>query len=58
MKKCWEVIKLDFYDLCLGFFNHDIYFQSINGSYITLIPKVDNPTKWVISDQFLCSTTQ
>jgi hypothetical protein len=24
MKKCWPVIKQYFYDLCLGFFNHDI----------------------------------
>jgi hypothetical protein len=45
MKKCWEVIKYDFYDLCTCFFNHDICLQGINGSYITLIPKVDNPSK-------------
>jgi hypothetical protein len=24
MKKCWDVIKYDFYDLCSGGFNHDI----------------------------------
>jgi hypothetical protein len=29
----------------LGFFNHDICLQSINGSYITLILKIDNPVK-------------
>jgi hypothetical protein len=45
IKKCWEVIKYYFYELCTSFFNHDICLQSINGSYITLIPKVDNPTK-------------
>jgi hypothetical protein len=45
MKRCWEVIKSDFYELCAGFFNHDIYLQSINGSYIILILKVDNPSK-------------
>jgi hypothetical protein len=45
MKKCWDVIKYDFYDLCTGLFNHDICLQSINASYITLIPKVDNPSK-------------
>jgi hypothetical protein len=39
MKKCWYVIKYDFYDLCLGFFSHEICLQSINGSYITLIPE-------------------
>jgi hypothetical protein len=42
MKKCWDVIKLDFYDLCSGFYRHNIFLQSINGSFITLIPKVDN----------------
>jgi hypothetical protein len=45
MKKCWEVIKPDFYELCTGFFNRDICLQSINGSYVTLILKVDNPSK-------------
>jgi hypothetical protein len=45
MKKCWEVIKPDFYELCTSFFNRDICLQSINGSYVTLILKVDNPSK-------------
>jgi hypothetical protein len=45
MKKCWKVIKSDFYDLCLRFYDHDICLQSINGSYITFIPKIDNPAK-------------
>jgi hypothetical protein len=43
MKKCWPVIKQDFYDLCYSFDEHNICLQSINNSYITLIPKVDNP---------------
>jgi hypothetical protein len=25
MKKCWDFIKSDFYDLCSGFFHHNIY---------------------------------
>jgi retron-type reverse transcriptase len=29
----------------MGFFNHEICLQSNNGSYITLIPKIDNPSK-------------
>jgi hypothetical protein len=29
--------------MCLGFYNGNICTQSINGSYITLVPKVDNP---------------
>jgi hypothetical protein len=45
MKRCCEVIKSDFYELCTRFFSHDICLQSINGSYVTLIPKVDNPSK-------------
>jgi hypothetical protein len=45
MKRCWEVIKSDFYELCTGFFSDDICLQSINGSYVTLIAKVDNPSK-------------
>jgi hypothetical protein len=45
MKTCWNVIKPELYDLCARFFNHDICLQSINGSYITLIPKIDNPVR-------------
>jgi hypothetical protein len=45
MKKCWLVVKEDFYKLCQGFFNHDVCLQSINGSYITLIPKIENLVK-------------
>jgi hypothetical protein len=45
MKMCWNVIKPELYDLCARFFNHDICLQSINGSYITLIPKIDNPVR-------------
>jgi hypothetical protein len=30
--------------MCLGFYNGAICTQSINGSYITLVPKVDNPS--------------
>jgi hypothetical protein len=43
MKKCWLVIQQDFYYLCSSFYEHNICLQSINNSYITLIPKVDNP---------------
>jgi hypothetical protein len=45
MKKWWDIIKFDFYELCSGFFNHNICLQSINGSFITLVPKVDNPSR-------------
>ena len=43
MKKCWSLISEDFYELCAGFFDREICLQSINGSYITLIPKKDCP---------------
>jgi hypothetical protein len=45
LKKCWNDIKSDFYDLCLGFYDLDICLQSINVSFITLIPKIDNPSR-------------
>jgi hypothetical protein len=45
MKNCWHVISQDFYELCTGFYNNQVCLQSINGSYITLIPRVDNPIK-------------
>jgi hypothetical protein len=42
MKRCWKVISHEFYQLCAGFYNNNIFLQSINGSYIVLIQKVDN----------------
>lgn len=42
-KKYWPIINHDFYDLCFSFQQGDICLESINGSYITLIPKVDGP---------------
>jgi hypothetical protein len=53
MKKCWPVIKQDFYDLCSSLYEHNIYLRSINNSYITVIPKVDNPATVNDLDQFL-----
>lgn len=44
LKKCWPIIKQDFYNLCNAFFHGDICLQSINGSFITLVPKVDGPS--------------
>lgn len=45
IKSCWHIIKQDFYNLCDAFFNCNICLQSINGSYISLIPKHDNAIK-------------
>jgi hypothetical protein len=53
MKKCWLVIYQEFYNMYSGFFDNGICLQSINDSYITLVPKVQNPTTindfWPIS---------
>jgi hypothetical protein len=44
MKKCWKIIAPDLYDLCAGFYDENICIQSINDSYVVLIPKVYNPS--------------
>lgn len=48
IKRCWSIISEDFYQLCHGFFSNSLCLQSINGSYITLVPKKDAPS--TISD--------
>jgi len=45
LKKCWFLIKHDFYNICSAFFSEEVCLQSINVSFITLIPKVDGPTR-------------
>jgi hypothetical protein len=40
IKRCWPIIAPDFYKLCDDFQKGDVCLQSINGSYITLLPKV------------------
>jgi hypothetical protein len=44
LKKCWHIIKEDIYTLCFDFFNGTLNLEAINRSFITLIPKVQNPT--------------
>jgi hypothetical protein len=44
LKKCWGVISTDFYEFCEGFYNNSINLQSINNSFIVLIPKVPSPS--------------
>jgi hypothetical protein len=41
LKKCWHLIKNDFYSLCADFYDEVIILESINTSYITLVPKKD-----------------
>jgi hypothetical protein len=48
MKKCWHVICQDFYNMCSDFYNNTLCFQSINDTYITLVPKMHNPS--IVSD--------
>jgi len=42
-KKAWHIIREEFYKLCSDFYNHTAALKSINHSYITLVPKKDNP---------------
>jgi hypothetical protein len=43
LKVCWPVIKYDFYRLCFEFWDGIVSLQSINDSFITLIPKILSP---------------
>lgn len=45
IKRCWPIICEDFYRLFEEFFSGQICLQSINGSYITLVPKKDGAVK-------------
>jgi hypothetical protein len=45
IKKCWHIIAQDFYDLCEKFYQGEVCLRSINGSFIVLIPKMENPQK-------------
>jgi hypothetical protein len=38
-KKCWPVIRKDFYDLCNHFHRGSLCLESINICFITLVPK-------------------
>lgn len=43
--KCWPIVKHDFFELCHASYLGEVCLQSINGSFITLIPKVGNPNQ-------------
>lgn len=44
VKSCWPIIKQDFYDLYAQFCEGSLLLESINRSFITLIPKKEvNP---------------
>ena len=43
MKKCWPIISEDFYRLCSQFCDGSVDLECINNSFITLVPKKENP---------------
>jgi hypothetical protein len=48
LKKCWHIVKHEFYKLAEEFHAGSLKLQNINGSYITLVPK--KPVPLVVSD--------
>jgi retron-type reverse transcriptase len=45
LKKCWPIIKKDFYKLAADFHDESIQLRNINGSFITLVPKKPMPVQ-------------
>jgi hypothetical protein len=43
IKACWPIIADDIKALIKDFYSGTVALESINSSYITLIPKVNNP---------------
>ena len=43
MKKCWHIIRSDFYSFCNDFYLGSAHLECINTSFITLVPKIDSP---------------
>jgi hypothetical protein len=43
IKNCWHIVKKDFIHLCNDFHAGNGKLQSINSSYITLVPKKNAP---------------
>jgi hypothetical protein len=43
LKKCWDIIKSDFYSLAKDFGNLAVSLENINSSFITLVPKKPSP---------------
>jgi hypothetical protein len=44
LKKCWTIIKQDIYQLYWEFFHNSKDIQPNNNAFITLVPKVNNPS--------------
>jgi hypothetical protein len=45
LKKCWPIVKHDFYKLAADFYDETIQLKNINGSFITLVPKKPVPVQ-------------
>jgi hypothetical protein len=45
LKRCWPIIKKDFYKLASDYHSGSLRLQNLNGSYITLVPKVAAPVE-------------
>lgn len=58
LKKCWPIIKQEFYDLCNDFFENSVCLSSINSSNITFVPKTDGEELSMTSGPFHCLTLQ
>lgn len=43
MKKCWHIVKEQFYKFCFDFQNECVDISPINTAFIALIPKKDSP---------------
>ncbi|XP_071681718.1 uncharacterized protein [Lolium perenne] len=50
LKKCWPIVKYDFYKLAADFYDETIQLKNINGSFITLVPKKPVPVQSVLND--------
>jgi hypothetical protein len=46
IKVCWPIVKYDLYNLCQEFWEGSVNLQSINDSFITLVPKILSPIYW------------
>jgi hypothetical protein len=54
LKKCWPVIREDYYKLIDDFYNEKINLESVNTAFITLIPKVADPENMNEHAHFPC----
>jgi hypothetical protein len=42
LRKCWAIIKKEFYELCTRFHQGSLCLETINGCFITLVPNKDD----------------